>query len=88
MNSSSGSELRREEETGETLNRFLSGSSASRLSSSSLRSLKYSTKEGVMFAEEEEVEQMEELRFLKFSSGVVAVKNTLVGQLGQVLGQS
>lgn len=42
-----------------------------------------------MFAEEEEVEQMEELRFLKFSSGVVvAVKKTLVGQLGQVLGQS
>jgi esterase/lipase superfamily enzyme len=72
VKASSGSELAREEDTGETLNRFLWGSSMPRLSSSSLRSLKYSTKEAGIFVveeeeeeeEEEEVEQIEELRFL------------------------
>jgi hypothetical protein len=88
VKSSSGSELAREVVTGETLNRFLWGSSMPRLSSSSLRSLKSSTKEAGMFVEEEEeeVEQREELRLLKSSMEVVvAVKKTFVGHFGQVL---
>jgi hypothetical protein len=91
VKSSWGSELAREVVTGETLNRFLWGSSMPRLSSSSLRSLKSSTKEAGIFVEEEEeeVEQIEELRLLKSSMEVVvAVKKTFVGHFGQVLGQS
>jgi hypothetical protein len=91
---SSRSVLERVEETGEALNRFNGGCSEkkSRLSSSSLRSLEYSTEEG-MFVEEveedDEEEQTEELLLLIFvTTGGVAVKKTFVGQTGQVLGQS